>query len=142
MVYFAIFLALYLTMTSDQLLLNSLLNITIHGWLAGVMLVRTSYHGKLTIFRYHILFFEGGRLCVAPMSPFLLLLQISVACRYPWAIQNAKEAAPHIAWDAPSFRAVVDHVAGVWGASQAITAALCVVSQRVIPVIPVVLASP
>lgn len=47
--------------------------------------------------------------------------------RYPWVLQHAKEAAPQIAWDAPSFRAVVDHVAGVWGASQAITALLCVV---------------
>ena len=39
LVYFSIFLALYLTLTANQLLLNLLLNITIHGWLAGVMLV-------------------------------------------------------------------------------------------------------
>jgi hypothetical protein len=120
MVYFAVFLAVYME-TAEYALINSLLNITIHGWLAFVMLV-SAHHP----------------VCVNPCGPspfndillmetLILPRQLSVAARYPWALQHAKEASPQIAWDAPSFRAVVDHVAGVWGASQAVTALLCIV---------------
>lgn len=38
MVYFAVFLAVYMEL-GQYLLINGLLNITIHGWLAFVMLV-------------------------------------------------------------------------------------------------------
>ena len=38
-IYFAVFLAIYETCPQYQTELKSLLNITIHGWLAGVMLV-------------------------------------------------------------------------------------------------------
>ncbi|GAX84698.1 hypothetical protein CEUSTIGMA_g12120.t1 [Chlamydomonas eustigma] len=46
------------------------------------------------------------------------------------ALQHAKEATPEIAWNAPSFRSVVDHVAGVWAGVEAICSLLCVVPYR------------
>ena len=56
--------------------------------------------------------------------------QGSIIARYPWALQNAKEAAPQLAWASKTFRAVVDQVAGAWAASQAITCGLCIVSDE------------
>eukprot|EP00798_Chlamydomonas_sp_ICE-L_P014599 gene14599-20648_t len=55
------------------------------------------------------------------------VILVSIAVRYPFTRQNAKEVAPEIAWGAPSFRQVCDQIAGIWATFQGISCLLCLV---------------
>eukprot|EP00955_Chlamydomonas_euryale_P054364 355797-Chlamydomonas_euryale.AAC.1 len=47
---------------------------------------------------------------IAMFGWLALVMAASTALRYPWALQNAKEASPQVAWSSITFVSVVDQV--------------------------------
>lgn len=155
LIYYAVVFGIYAGNQAWQEGIFTYFNISLHGWVTLVMVVSMAPLAQHAIHAAQCtpVFELCGQLLLHPLSsnpagllmaapyqelrhtitpppPPLATTQLTQSFRFPWALQNAREAAPSVAWSSPTFMSVVDQVSAAWAFSQALTTGLCAVSAH------------